>query len=113
MGMDLKQFRVRIEQALVDLVSRAESSQQAAAPVELDQTRQGRLSRMDALQGQAMAKAGESRRQAQVSALKKALTRIEQGTFGQCVACGEDIAMARLNAHPAVAHCIDCAEALD
>lgn len=113
MGMDLKQFKARIEQVLSDLEGLAESSQQAAAPVELDQTRQGRLSRMDALQGQAMAQAGEARRQAQVAALKKALIRIEQGTYGQCVGCGEDIAMARLNANLAVTHCIECAEALD
>ena len=81
--------------------------------MELDQTRQGRLSRMDAMQGQAMAKVSEARRQAQVNELKKALTRIEQGDFGTCAACGEDISTARLSADPAVLTCIDCAEALE
>ncbi len=112
MGSDLETLKQRIEQSLRDLEALAQSSREAAAPVELDQTRQGRLSRMDALQGQAMAKAGEARRQAQVLALKRALLRIEQGTFGQCEECGEDIAPNRLTADPAVRYCIDCAEAL-
>ena len=38
----------------------------AAAPVELDQTTQGRLSRMDAMQGQAMAQAAVRRAEQQL-----------------------------------------------
>ncbi len=112
-ALDLDQFKERIQLILRELESLAVSSQEAARPVELDQTRQGRLSRMDAMQSQAMAKVGEARRQVQVNELKKALTRIEQGDFGTCGTCGEDISVARLTADPAVLTCIDCAQALE
>ena len=111
--LDLDQFKARIQVMLSELESLAASSQEAARPVELDQTRLGRLSRMDAMQGQAMAKVSEARRVAQLTALRKALKRIEQGDFGVCQSCEEDISVARLSADPAVLTCIDCAEALE
>lgn len=113
MAVDLDEFKERIQKKLEEIENLAASSQEAARPVELDQTRQGRLSRMDAMQGQAMAKASEARRQAQVRELKHALTRIEQGDYGLCVACAEGISEARLGADPAVMTCIDCAQAVE
>ena len=40
--------------------------------------------------------------------IKKALDRIENGTFGICEKCGEDISVKRLKARPVTTHCIDC-----
>ncbi len=40
--------------------------------------------------------------------VKKALARIENGTFGICESCGEDISFERLRARPVTTHCIDC-----
>jgi RNA polymerase-binding protein DksA len=37
-----------------------------------------------------------------------ALERIAQGTFGDCVSCGEPIAVARLQAYPTAKRCLDC-----
>ena len=42
-----------------------------------------------------------------------ALERIERGTYGECVDCGEDIAPARLAAQPWAARCIPCQEAFE
>ena len=98
-----------IRQRIAELEDLAASSREATATVELDQTRQGRLSRMDALQGQAMAKDAERRRGAQVRRLKAALERIERGEFGDCLNCGEPIAEARLSADPGTTLCLDCA----
>ena len=103
-------FRRRIEDRLRKLEDMAESSQAATATVELDQTRQGRLSRIDALQGQEMAKAAEQRRSQSVQRLKAALRRLDQGDFGECLDCGETIAEARLAADPASTLCLRCAE---
>lgn len=100
-----------IGKRIAELEGLAESSREATATVELDQTRQGRLSRMDAMQGQAMAKDAERRRQAEVRRLKAALGRIERGEFGECVDCGESIAEARLKADPGATLCLDCASA--
>jgi RNA polymerase-binding protein DksA len=41
--------------------------------------------------------------------VNEALKRLEQGTFGQCVKCGEPISKPRLQAIPYTRHCIRCA----
>lgn len=89
----------------------AETRKDASSTVELDQARTGRLSRMDALQGQAMARAGQQRAEAELSAISAALERIDDGSFGECLDCGHDIAAGRLQANPTVTLCIRCAEA--
>ncbi len=78
-------------------------------PVELDQTRVGRLSRMDALQGQAMAKETERRRHQELERIDLALKRLADGDYGDCLECGEPIAVKRLMFDPSAALCIDCA----
>lgn len=79
------------------------------APVTLDQDSVGRLSRMDAMQVQAMALAAERRRQAERQRIEAALKRLEDGEWGYCLACGDEIAPARLEHDPSVAQCIQCA----
>lgn len=79
------------------------------ATVELDQQAVGRLSRMDALQVQAMARATGARRQTERSRLRAALARIAAGEFGVCEECGDDIAPGRLRLDPAATRCIGCA----
>lgn len=43
-----------------------------------------------------------------IKKVKKALDRIESGTFGICEKCGEDISVKRLKARPVTTQCIDC-----
>ena len=45
--------------------------------------------------------------------IAQALKRIGDGTYGECVDCGEDIPLARLDATPAAARCISCQERLE
>ncbi len=78
-------------------------------PVELDQQSVGRLSRMDAMQHQAMAAAQEARRSGRVWALEAAIKRIEAEEFGFCDSCGDFIGMPRLALDPTVMRCRDCA----
>jgi len=82
-----------------------------ARPVELDQTRTGRLSRMDALQAQAMAAATERRRQVELERIDAALGRIASGDYGFCARCGDDIGLERLESDPTTPLCIACARA--
>lgn len=109
--MDDADWNALIEARIAELKAASEDSREDRAPVELDQTRQGRLSRMDAMQGQAMAQASEARRVQQIARLKGALLRLERGEFGECLECGEAIAEARLRNDPAVTLCIGCAGA--
>lgn len=83
--------------------------QAGQAVVPLDQQAVGRLSRMDALQNQAMAKAQQVRRDIEAQRLLAALARIESGDFGDCEMCGEPIAPRRLELDPAAIRCISCA----
>ena len=46
----------------------------------------------------------------EVEAIREALTRIDQGGYGVCVDCGEDIALERLKAQPTAQRCIRCQE---
>lgn len=85
------------------------SSKESRAAVELDQTRVGRLSRMDAIQGQAMAIETDRRRALDLKRIEAAMVRLGAGEYGVCVRCGEEIALKRLNFDPAVTLCVDCA----
>lgn len=77
--------------------------------MELDQQSVGRLSRMDAMQQQAMAAAQDTRRRGRLAAIEAALKRLEQGEFGWCAECGEFIGLSRLDLDPVLMRCIDCA----
>jgi len=45
----------------------------------------------------------------EIAAIEAALDRIKNGSYGECVKCGEDIAPARLEALPYAALCVKCA----
>ena len=93
----------------LDLRSLEAGSKLSREPVELDQTRVGRLSRVDALQGQAMAQEQHRRRQIELARIEAALQRIDQGEFGWCLECSHPISVGRLQADPAAPLCVDCA----
>lgn len=78
-------------------------------PVVLDQSSVGRLSRMDALQVQAMQVETERRRQLECRRIDAALARLDNGEFGYCVVCGEEIEVKRLAHDPTAPSCITCA----
>lgn len=93
-----------------DALAREEASNaDARDTVELQQDSVGRLSRMDALQQQAMAQATERRRAGEAVRIKAALARIDEGEWGYCLSCGEEIAKARLRHDPSIPTCIKCA----
>lgn len=102
-------FKTRLLELQQELQALQQTGKDAANIVELDQSRQGRLSRMDALQGQAMSQAMNQRRQIELQKISSALNRIESDDYGYCVKCGEDIAIKRLELDPATPLCIDCA----
>ncbi len=112
-GVDTRIYRDKLERLKSELESVAESGAEAARPVELDQARVGRVSRMDALRSQAMSQEGERRRALQLARIRAALKRIDDGEFGYCLSCGAPIAAQRLDVDPAAHLCIDCANAAE
>lgn len=99
----------RLQDEAVALRDASVSSAGARQPVELDQQSVGRLSRMDAIQQQAMASAQESRRAGRQRAIAAALRRLESGDFGWCDECGEFIGWKRLDLDPTLMRCVSCA----
>lgn len=91
-----------------NLSALSDMSADSRKPVTLDQTSVGRLSRMDAIQGQAMQLETERRRQIERQRIDAALARIQSGDFGYCAVCDEEIAEKRLQNDPSVTTCIDC-----
>ena len=101
--------RERLLELKAELKAIAESGEESAAIVELDQTKVGRLSRMDAMQAQAMAKASAERREQMLRRIDAALVRVENGEYGICAQCDEPINPRRLEFDPTVTLCIGCA----
>lgn len=109
MPPDETQARAALNSRRKELEGLSAVSAQARDTVTLDQQSVGRLSRMDAMQQQAMAQATERQRAAEISRIDAALKRLEDGEYGVCIDCGEDIAEKRLEIDPAATHCIKCA----
>jgi DnaK suppressor protein len=107
--IDLEHFRQELLALREEILNASETGDESASPVELDQSRIGRLSRMDAMQGQAMSAEMKRRRKASLQKIAGALERIDEGDFGTCEECGEQIATARLELDPSVTLCIRCA----
>jgi len=105
----LAAYRARLEADLAALDAEDALGAEAQKTVTLDQQSVGRLSRMDALQGQAMAKATQARRAAARQRIMAAFARMDEGEYGYCIECGEEIAPARLELDPTAATCISCA----
>ena len=80
--------------------------------VELDQSTQGRLSRMDAMQRQEMATAERRRAKVRLERVQAVLESYEDPDvdFGCCRDCGEPIPLPRLKALPDALFCVPCAQ---
>jgi len=106
---DTDMYRKRLIELRDEIHHLSEATEEDHKTVELDQTMVGRLSRMDALQNQAMQIETERRRSVELQRIDSALQRIEDGDFGYCVSCGEAIEVKRLEYDPTVPTCVGCA----
>ena len=104
--MNFKQQLLDDRNALQELIALARDDSIA---VGLDQSKVGRLSRMDALQKQAMSQEVNRRREVELTRINAALQRIEEDEFGYCITCGEEIERKRLELNPSLPQCSKCA----
>lgn len=111
--MDIDIFKQLLLTQQKELLDVQQSGKKAAATVKLDQTSVGRLSRMDAMQSQAMLQEAVRRREQSLRDIDEALAKIESGDYGLCEECGEEIAEKRLHFNPAVYCCIECSSKLE
>lgn len=111
--MNLQRLRKLLLEKQQELLAVRESGTQAAGTVILDQTSVGRLSRMDALQSQAMLQEAARRREQLLQEIAESLQRIESGDYGYCELCDDEIAEKRLEINPAARYCITCSSRLE
>ena len=107
---ELNTFKAQLLDRKQELESQSNASTLSRNPVDLDQSRVGRLSRMDALQVQAMQKALEGKRAEEIIRIQWALKRIEDECYGECTRCGEEIPRVRLELDPSLPTCVHCAD---
>jgi len=103
-----KTARDRLLKLRQEVEAAVDAGADSASVVELDQSKVGRLSRMDAMQAQAMAQASEQRREQMLRNIEMALQRIDDGDYGLCRNCEEPINPKRLEFDPTALRCIDC-----
>ncbi len=104
----LRAIRADLVARLADVEALDAGSRASRQPVELDQTSVGRLSRMDAMQQQAMALATERRRALEKKKIQAAIQRIDREDYGFCVRCDEEIEAERLALDPTITLCAAC-----
>lgn len=104
---DLADTKTRLRAQLDELEARlGRIERDLAEPLNPDSSEQAVEMEDDAsLEGQAALVTRE------IASVNRALLRIENGTYGECVRCGAQIAPARLEARPEAALCITCASA--
>ncbi|HDY86618.1 MAG TPA: TraR/DksA family transcriptional regulator [bacterium] len=108
-SMDTEYFREKLLGLRDELQKIEQTGNEAAQTVELDQSRVGRLSRMDALQAQAMSIESGRRRNIKMKRIDAALKRIDKDEFGLCMKCEEEINPRHLEVDPTAPLCINCA----
>jgi DnaK suppressor protein len=105
----LEELRSELERQLARLQRSMRTTDRVMKPVQLDQTSVGRLSRIDNLQTQGLTAGLQAREQAKLGQILEALKRMEGGSYGTCVLCGEPVAFERLMVFPEAPNCAACA----
>lgn len=109
MVADTEKARARLAARKREIEETSALAKNARETVELDQQTVGRLSRMDALQNQAMQQATERARKRDLARIEMAERRLADGEYGYCVECGEEIPDGRLEIDPMAERCVRCA----
>ena len=107
--MNKNKLKILLQSRLAALRALLLEAEAGCDTVTLDQTRVGRLSRMDAMQSQAMNQAAQQRRKQEMQRLESALQKFEGEDYGYCEDCGEEISEGRLMLDPAALYCVYCA----
>jgi len=103
---ETEEIRGRLMQHKDELRKRVTSiHEHARDPLEQDSAEQAAQ-----LGNVAVVSALESEAVQQIAEIDAALQRLDAGTYGVCVSCGEPISEGRLKVRPAATQCRDCAE---
>jgi RNA polymerase-binding protein DksA len=103
---EIDEIRTRLAASKAELQKRVSTiHEHARDPLEQDSAEQAAQ-----LGNVAVVSALESEAVQQIAEIEAAMQRLEIGTYGVCVGCGEPIGEGRLKVRPAATQCRDCAE---
>ena len=102
-----RELKAALELLAQELEQSLSASGESAKTVDLDEPI-GRLSRMDAMQQQKMAMANRQNIQIRQHQVRAALVAIEDGEYGECRKCGDEIGYPRLSVRPEAPFCVTC-----
>ena len=107
---ELTELRDELERQLGKLERSMTVTDEALKTVELDQSAVGRLSRIDSLQNQGLAKGLREREMVSLALIQEAMRRLDAGTYGLCTECGGEVGVGRLFVFPESATCEPCGD---
>jgi len=105
---NLAHFKALLENHAEEIRTLLASSDSADDSIEVDNAI-GRLTRMEAVQAQAISAEGRRRQELRLPKIEQALDRIAVGSYGSCIRCGAKIPRGRLEIMPEAAVCVECA----
>ena len=103
----LAELRAKLDDLVVELDGQLTTAKTGSKPVDVDEPI-GRVSRMDAMQQQQMAKAHRLRIEQRLQQANAAIARMERDEYGECLLCGDDVGYKRLSAKPESPMCLVC-----
>ena len=102
---EIRELRAKLEALRLELGEALSKRSSHAKPVD---RRSNRLSRVDAMQRQAMAQANLRSAARRLEQVEAALLAIDNESFGDCRLCDEPIGFKRLSARPEAPFCLEC-----
>lgn len=105
---DLEHFKTLLEIQAEEIRALLADSDSADDSIEVNNAI-GRLTRMEAIQAQAMSDEGRRRQAARLPRIEAALGRITDASYGVCTRCGKEIPRGRLEIMPEASMCVECA----
>ncbi len=105
--LQIKELKDALRALRRELAAIEDGLEEGTRPVEPDSAI-GRISRMDAMQVQQLAQASRRSARRRLQQVAGAMQRLEEGTYGECADCADDIGYPRLRARPEAPFCLDC-----
>jgi DnaK suppressor protein len=106
---DLKRFKKVLEESKKNLLANAKRTMMEESSFDTDNL-PDEIDLASSEYSQAMIFRMRDREKFLLNKIEKALTRIDDGSFGVCERCGEEISPKRLEARPVTTLCIRCKE---
>jgi len=108
MAIDRILLRQKIEEELVKTRENILELESQVKPISPENAI-GRVSRMDAINNKSVIEASLRQTQDKLNKLEKALSKIDEPSFGICVNCHQPIPIGRIMLMPHATRCVQCA----